>query len=843
MKRYLIILTATILTVACGKIGTSSDEGSRAIHFSVTGQEEFIETRSEGVQYALLPSDDDPGSEPLILVMTEEDGIHLYDVETRGSLSGSSSASSLSFGVSGFQSNGTTPLAPLQDFQPVYSSSTAAYETGLDWPDAAFDVPAPTYKFYAYSPFINASAVGVKQSNGLTLQSGYKKLKYDAVGIAVSAQPDLMTSYAESAYNGKGVPLTFTHRLCAVQFKLSAGWVTGCKITGISFSNIVSNGTLTIGGSWSLGSAGSYTVSGLNDVSTEGAVVAGAPSTYLMMIPQTVTSNTLTVTVKDNNNTSHTYTASLNGTWTAGKTVTYSIAAMGIKEMTVSYPYWTNASNGNNASGPVTSYTTSDKFGLYVLDENNNVLYSNLQVGVSSVSSRVATLNLSSHTDKFFSPRYHYFLYYPYQSTAPSVTASATTPEAFFANTISSWTPAATQNTLDTFKAQDLQVGSLSGTAFTMSHRMGLYRPNPTTKEVPEKATFTNGGTTPTYSTTNVTVMASTSFNTATSNRLLYTTSNGYWWTIVKANSETTNETVTLKATGRDSWSKNVSNVGYGQYRGANITSSRTYKIYEHVFTYTGSVKSFTVPWDGNYTLEVWGAQGCSYSGDGLNITGGKGGYSKGTKNISTGTTLYVMVGQQGQFQNSSNNYTASAWPNGGPAYGNSDARVGSGGGSTHIANSNTMPQSFGSVSDFTSHVLIMAGGGGGVGGTRWGSSAWNGHGGSGGGTQGNAGTQNNSSHSYQPGGGGTQTAPGAGHAPSGESGVNYLNGKLGMGGGGSASGGRNGCGGGGGFYGGGGSWGAGGGGGSGYIGGVTGGTTTAGQRTGDGYARVTSQE
>ena len=839
MKRYLIILAATILTVACGKIETSPDEESRAIHFSVTGQEEFIETRSEGVQYALLPSDDDPGSEPLILVMTEEDGIHLYDVETRGSLSGSSSASSLSFGVSGFQSNGTTPLAPLQDFQPVYSSSTAAYETGLDWPDAAFDVPAPTYKFYAYSPFINASAVGVKQSNGLTLQSGYKKLKYDAAGIAVSAQPDLMTSSAESAYNGKGVPLTFTHRLCAVQFKLSAGWVTGCKITGISFSNIVSSGTVTIGGSWSLGSAGSYTVSGLNDVSTENAVVAGAPSTYLMMIPQTVASNTLTVTVKDNNNTSHTYTASLNGTWTQGKTVTYSIAAMGIKEMTVAYPAWKNAGNNNDEYGPVGTYTTSDKFGLYVLDESNNVLYPNLQVGVSSVSSRVATLDLSSHTDKFFSPRYHYFLYYPFQSTAPSVTESATTPEAFFASTISGWSVSGTQNSEAYFKAQDLQVGSLSGTAFTMTHRMGLAKITPSSKSIYSKATFTDGGTTPSYS-GSVSVAASTSFNSATSNRLY--SSSGYW-SILKATSASANTSVTFAATGRDSWSTSVANIGYGKYRNVEVFTSRTYKTYEHVFTYTGSVKSFKVPWDGDYTLEVWGAQGCSYSGDGLSVTGGKGGYSKGTKTISTGTTLYVMVGQQGQFQDSNNNFTASAWPNGGPAYGNNDARVGSGGGSTHIANSNTKPQDFGSVSNFTSHVLIMAGGGGGVGGTRWGSSAWNGHGGSGGGTQGNAGTQNNSSHSYQPGGGGTQTAPGAGHAPSGEEGVNYLNGKLGMGGGGSASGGRNGCGGGGGFYGGGGSWGAGGGGGSGYIGGVTGGTTTAGQREGHGYARVTSQE
>ena len=44
-------------------------------------------------------------------------------------------------------------------------------------------------------------------------------------------------------------------------------------------------------------------------------------------------------------------------------------------------------------------------------------------------------------------------------------------------------------------------------------------------------------------------------------------------------------------------------------------------------FTYTGDYYRWTAPYSGEYTLEVWGAQG---GGDGQNYvgTGGKGGYA-----------------------------------------------------------------------------------------------------------------------------------------------------------------------------------------------------------------------
>ena len=62
-------------------------------------------------------------------------------------------------------------------------------------------------------------------------------------------------------------------------------------------------------------------------------------------------------------------------------------------------------------------------------------------------------------------------------------------------------------------------------------------------------------------------------------------------------------------------------------------------------FDYTGSVQNYIVPQSGRYKLEVWGAQGGSYSSQ---YYGGKGGYSTGIVNLNKGTRLYVYSGGAG---------------------------------------------------------------------------------------------------------------------------------------------------------------------------------------------------
>ena len=200
---------------------------------------------------------------------------------------------------------------------------------------------------------------------------------------------------------------------------------------------------------------------------------------------------------------------------------------------------------------------------------------------------------------------------------------------------------------------------------------------------------------------------------------------------------------------------------------------------YEKDLSYNGNVQTVIIPYDHEYLLEVWGAQG----GNG----GGRGGYSYGNIYLTKGTILYVYAGGSG----------ASGGFNGGGT-----SRVGKGGGASDIR--------IGTDSLYSR--VIVAGGGGGHGSDGCASGAVGG-GLNGGGTSasGSCGTQ---------AGGGTQTEGGTYGKYS--SAIGTI-GKFGIGANAPTSGGNYyGGGGGGGWYGGGSGatsgWSNGGGGGSGFI-------------------------
>lgn len=67
----------------------------------------------------------------------------------------------------------------------------------------------------------------------------------------------------------------------------------------------------------------------------------------------------------------------------------------------------------------------------------------------------------------------------------------------------------------------------------------------------------------------------------------------------------------------------------------------------EFCFQYTGSVQEWTVPSNGTYKLEVWGAEGGTNSGNSTAIAG-KGGYSNGTVRLNKDVKIYIYVGGQG---------------------------------------------------------------------------------------------------------------------------------------------------------------------------------------------------
>lgn len=242
-------------------------------------------------------------------------------------------------------------------------------------------------------------------------------------------------------------------------------------------------------------------------------------------------------------------------------------------------------------------------------------------------------------------------------------------------------------------------------------------------------------------------------------------------------------------------------------------------------FAYTGAAQIFTVP--GNVTkvkIETWGAQG----GNGLQASGGKGGYAAGELSVTPGETLNVYVGGKGL--GSENTVGVGAgWNGGGNRLNNGSSYHdgGAGGGASDVRRNGTA----------LTNRVIVAGGGGGAG--QNGSS----NGGAGGGTSGKNGVN---------GGGGTIGTGGTQSAGGTNASEPSANGSLGIGGAAftQSLGWHPGAGG-GGYYGGAGGYATsstsepGGGGGSSYIGGVTNGVTYDGDnatygRTGDGQVIIT---
>lgn len=226
-------------------------------------------------------------------------------------------------------------------------------------------------------------------------------------------------------------------------------------------------------------------------------------------------------------------------------------------------------------------------------------------------------------------------------------------------------------------------------------------------------------------------------------------------------------------------------------------------------FAFTGAVQTYTVPAGvTNIQIECWGAQGGTGTGfDGVEGTGGLGGYAIGELAVTPGQVLEVYVGGAGAM------FGPGGFNGGGQAGTNYGA---AGGGASDVR---TGAYALGD------RVIVGGGGGGGTFGSY-------GHfGGEGGGLVGGMG---DSGDGFTAGSGGTQVAGGA-------AGCCYGAASAGTFGLGAGPGDYHNAGGGGGWYGGGSGAGhAGAGGGSSYIAGVVAGSTTPGLRTGDGEVVIT---
>ena len=758
MKKLFTLIAAASLMAACSEeVATNRSEGDKQyISFSVSDTQSsstraFVapwyneQTEIPDAEKCVVAVDTDlPTEYPLCLTISDEPFIHRTESNlTRGVILNSGDAASLEFGVTEFLKNGDAEY--FSNTKPAYQNVTldggrALFKANEFWEYDSYD--GTEYDFYAYAPHVNSTG------QGITLSNHNRTITYDATGISVGNQPDLMTARKwTSSYVG-AIPLNFQHRLCAIQIKTAGAWASGIHVSAVKFLNVISSGTFNIDtdkdDAWtSKGAAGDYVVSGFNEAAATATVVTGPTDKWLMMVPQTLSGAKLSITLTDGSSNSTILTAPINSTaWSAGHTVTYTISPEAISEITVNYPTgsarsWNDGSNP--VTGPVSTYATTDQFGLFVLDKDNKILISNRLVTPTAGDAAASrTLDISF----FKSKQYRYFLMYPYKDdvTLQSIVGSdnynnyykegatgrSASADAFFAEVISNWSPVNDQSAEATFKSQDLQIAKLSGDHFDMVHKMGLIAITMPLQTIRKTRYYQISGSawvendTKTTDANNViSASGSTNFTTSwkpwvnTTTTCFLINKPGSGAPTISANRGTSESTY--------SWSvDDLSITSAASYKAKTLPSlpSPTYLYNAWEFNYEGAGRSFEIPATGTYCIECWGASG----GTAYELRG-QGGYTRGNINLSSSDILYVYVGQQGQDKGTSGTRVAS-WNGGGKGVISSYAvslNSGAGGGATDIRTKEGLTSSqasswadvWNNAYGLRGRVMVAAGGGG----------------------------------------------------------------------------------------------------------------------------------
>ena len=702
-------------------------------------------------------------SKPLYLHPVVQEGIHVWNEKnqpvTRGGIllddveqervvaSRGSKKSALSdyssFGVTAIYPSSSSDYTVLLDNQQATTGANSKWFVA-DNSNAKWPMNNELVSFHAYAPHSTKSysmlSSTADNTNVLTT------IHYDASKTDITNQPDLIvatqTGSRSNASANKDVALQFSHALTAVTFAMSSDLADvigkGTNLEKVRLVGIPNQGDCQLMAKDGKHTAASQSWTNINgsetfefDLSKQN-VTAGkdlaltSGNQTLMMIPQTLPSGAKAEFIFKINGNSQTLSVDLANTkWVAGSSVIYKLSAKAIN--TLSSTQITYPNTWADYSYPKTAFDVNEAIGLYVVDNNNKVVAKNVKV----TKAANGTWKMSSKVLKL--AKYHYFAYYPYSTTAPTVDATASDATAFFADKVSKWSvkPDQSAPSAEDLKAQDLQVakgvvGSDASTlTFAMSHQMGLAVLNLETKNIVKTRKFNNNNYTYYYpnlsgratsisksdytdSSDKQNVMASNNFTgsnkpfkTSTANRYIQVVKPGTAYSYSAADQANSPRSAWGSAKLGKACSIKVSSAAGVQTK--SITTDADFYYLARVYTYTGRVESFTAPVNGKYKMECWGASGASIYPNVSYLKPGLGGYSIGYLNAAPNKNFYVCVGSSGAY--------------GAYSYNNNlgySLRLGSpGGGATHIS-----INSGGELKNFSSHptdILLVAGGGGGV--------------------------------------------------------------------------------------------------------------------------------
>ena len=706
-----------------------------------------------------------PFGKPLYLhsVVQETADLQQAAATTRGAMQEGTTLNNTyynnSFGVTAiYKDNGTNTA--LFTNQKASKNNEDIWEiedkTNSRWP---FDA---LVSFHAYAPFNDATdgmwSVTTDADNVKT------KIKYTAKNgeNEIQSQPDIIVATnAESrsvSSDDKAVELKFSHALTAVNFAISqdlteifkTGATDGSKLKSIKLSGIPNEGTCELTAkegapqipsqTWTFETeadgttkkTGSYTFNLENKNITIGesyALTSNEDKNILMMIPQKLqgTDAKLTFVLDIKGKGDQTFTFDLsNQTWLPGTSVTYKLSASAINHLEnaeVKFPDTWKDTEQAKYSYPKTDFNEGESIGLYVVNSNNAIEGENLEC----VKQADGSWKIGDGNTKYLKLKgYKYFAYYPYNAATPTVDATKDKADEFFADKITNWNPVKEQKKEDVLLSQDLQVGEgVIGNdgatlTFNMAHSMGLAVLNLKSKDVPVKRTFKTNNFTYYYPELEgrvTTEPAASEYTDATAKQsveassefkgnipFMAQTTDKRYVQIVKPNVAATFKAEDETNKPRTAWGtlKPYSfSVDKNQVVSKDITSDADFYYLARLFSFKGSTESFTVPVDGTYTLECWGAGPT------------QGGKSEGNYQAQKNQILYICVGGRGT--NGSKSVVGVGGYNGGGNGGWSPGYTNGGGGSgaTHICQQDGLLKDLKTAYD-NNQLLMVAGGQGG---------------------------------------------------------------------------------------------------------------------------------
>ena len=760
-KLKVTFLLVTVLAASsCSELedAVNSNLSTNQITYKVETLNEWNKVESSAKQArtrAAMPASGDVvkrvngWSGPLYLHALEEPGIHIRDykdrpvnkqgqlladentgriIATRGSKVTATSLTKFGINVKRVSSDNSaeTFIDNEEVNEEVNTAVDSKYKTSADhfWPSD--DTSLSFYGYYPYNSGDYSRYISVNNNNtGTTPVITYKSTagNMKANATDVKAQPDLcvaattgQTRSSKSA-TPAAVDMTFNHALTAITFAVGSDMVPG-TFKSITISGVYLEGDYTYGSGWSTINKpkGSITLNlgpdgnGIKRSSKVAVALTGQDST-LLMVPQTVPDGATISMDFDDGNGPKTFTANIGGTpWTAGSTIIYKLSTKDVNNMalgTITFPTTWDA-----AGYPKKAYDSGESMGLYSVDDLGNLRAQNVRI-TCKITDNGKSWTPASNVR--FSPRFKYFVYYPFNDkmSSESVTPTASTAEEFFGNYTNIFQITDNQSSATDLEKNDLQVGM--GTAdntaskvefSSMEHSMGLAHVKFLETSVVAARLFNSSGT-KLRDVGTATVYACETF---TPNS--YSASSHNFLRIGKPGSIS----FAPSSSSTFTWDKNSVALTANTASTLNVTCSKEYK-YRGVptnFDYTGSMQNYSAV-AGTYLLECWGASG-SDDPYGKGAVPGNGGYVAGCITFGSNTSLYIYVGGKGtSLYNHDSMTNSGGWNGGGFATAYSSNEVGGGGGgSTDIRIiKHSDSNGWSGTASLRSRIIVGGGGGG----------------------------------------------------------------------------------------------------------------------------------